>query len=177
RNSLLDDGGDRAIGARQQVRAGRKRSGKGPCARTTARAAGRLVAAAPGGPFADDAQRARETLTPQPPPEFSAVAAAGRPLGVGSIEPGLERARAWSEWLGTAAPNDVPHHLARTTGATNDLLYGDAVLVQRQHCRISLGAAAPSRMLKALRRRQDRRIDRALTEGGADGAHLMAYRG
>src|SRR5690606_4366947 len=58
RNSLLDDGGDRAIGARQQVRAGRKRAGKGPCARPTARAAGRLVAAAPGSPFADDAQRA-----------------------------------------------------------------------------------------------------------------------
>jgi integrase len=151
RNGLLEDGRGRAIGARQQVRAGRKRSGDGTCARTTARAAGRLVAAAPGRPFADDAQRARKPLTAQPPPEFGPVAAAGRPLGVEPIEPRLERARARAELLGAAAPNDVAPHLARATGATEDLLYGDAVLVQRQHGRISLGAATPSLMLKALR--------------------------
>src|SRR5690606_4285161 len=113
--------GDRAICARQQVRTGRKRAGEGARARTTARATGRLVAAAPGGPFADDAQRACEPLTPQPPPEFGPIAAAGRPLGIEPIEPGLKRARARSERLGAAAANDVPHHLARTTGATDNL--------------------------------------------------------
>ncbi len=177
RSCLLDDGGNRAIGAGQQLRAGRKRSGEGTCAGTSARSCGHLVAASPGRPFADDAQRAREPMAPQPPPEFSPVAAAGRPLGIEPIEPGLERTRARSERLGAAAPNDVAHHLARAAGAADDFPYRDAVLVQRQHRRISLGAATPAVMLKALRRRQDRRIDRALAECGADDAHLTTHRG
>ena len=87
----------------------------------------------------------------------------------------LERAGARTERLGTSATDHAAHHLARASGAPDDLLDGDAVFEQLQDLGVRFGPAAPAFVLAAFRRREQCWIDRACAERLANLAHAPAY--
>ena len=127
-------------------------------------------------PLGNNPQRALEPLVPQVAPDRGTVSNAARPLLVQPGQVTIERARARAERLVTLAAQDLAHCAAAVAGPTHDLLDRHARVGQLLHHGVVRLATTVSRVAQALRRREQRRVDRGRVQHRLDLRHAGASR-
>jgi hypothetical protein len=135
----------------------------------------RLIEAAAGGPFGDDAKGSLESLYAQPPPEFGSIPAASRPERVERLGMQLKDTHAAAEILHSASSGDASDRLARKAKPFGNLFEWGSPFDQLRHRVDRLLAVLEILPPLALGTTEQCGVDAVSRRRFADGVHILAH--